>query len=85
LYNYNGKKGIATASYAKDTNQHSLGIGNETFFFKDTPLRKVLFEIPSDHSIQRYLQGEYEVKSSLIEFTPKSQKKIRGFTYQAIV
>lgn len=68
LYNYRGKRGIATASYIKDTDQYTLGIKDKTFFFENKPLKKVLFEIPSDHSIQKYIKGKYKTKSSLILF-----------------
>ncbi|MCK5030748.1 MAG: bifunctional DNA primase/polymerase [Thermoplasmatales archaeon] len=59
LYNYNGKKGIAIANYDKDTKQHTLGIDNEIFFFKDQALKKVIFEIPSEETIQQYIKGKY--------------------------
>lgn len=68
LYNYDGKKGIAIANYDKDTNQHTLEIENETFFFKDQPLKKVIFEISSEKSIQQYIKGKYPIKTSQMLF-----------------
>lgn len=68
LYNCNNKRGVAKANYEKETNQFTIVIENETYFFKDQPLKKVIFEVPSEEKIQKYIRDEYNVKTSLALF-----------------
>jgi len=64
LYNYKGKRGTATASYDKETRIHYIEINGERFVFDSStpPLKIVLFKVPSDESIQKYINGNLEIK-----------------------
>ena len=64
LYNYDGKRGISTASYDKETHIHYIEINGERFVFDTStpPLKTVLFKVPLEESIQQYINGDLEIK-----------------------
>jgi len=64
LYNYDGKRGISTASYDKEIHINYIEIDGDRFVFDSStpPIKTALFKVPSEQSIQKYINGTLEIK-----------------------
>jgi len=63
IYNKSGKKGIQRAIQDKEKNAWYIEIEGEKYYFKDRPLKKLLFKVPPRDDILAFCGGQYKVKS----------------------
>ena len=64
IYNHDGRKGIARAVLDPETKTWDLELENMRYFFKSAPLDVIPFKIPTDLSIEQYLNGTFHLKNS---------------------
>lgn len=57
-FNKNGKKGVQKAMYDKDIKKHFIVIDEEYYYFKDKPLKQVLFQVPDDDLLEKWKKDE---------------------------
>lgn len=67
IYYFNGLRGKTTAiikpQKAQKRKEYFLKINDEWFELKDKPIKNVLFKIPSEESIIKWVSGEYKIKT----------------------
>jgi len=63
IYNHNGLRGVSQAKYDEKTKTYFIQLGSDVFTFDDKPIydKHLLFKVPSEEKIKKYISGNLKI------------------------